>query len=224
MYNEVFHTPPPASQLEDRMEAMCDFANDDSGKVFIHPVIRSIILHFWLAYDHPFIDGNGRTARALFYWSMLKHDYWLFEFISISEVILNSPSKYARAFLYTETDDNDISYFIFYHLDVIRKAISGLHDYIERKTTQLKELQGQLRGIEMLNHRQRSLIVHALRHPGYIYTIKSHQINHNVAYQTARTDMLSLCKSDLLSIRKIGKTQSFIPVPDLESKLSGLAD
>jgi hypothetical protein len=43
--------------------------------VFIHPVMRAITLHFWLAYDHPFCDGNGRTARALFYWSMLKQGY-----------------------------------------------------------------------------------------------------------------------------------------------------
>ncbi|MCK4958229.1 MAG: Fic family protein, partial [Planctomycetes bacterium] len=57
-YNEILHTPPPASQLEDRMEAMCEFANDKRSDRFIHPVIRSIILHFWLAYDHPFVDGN----------------------------------------------------------------------------------------------------------------------------------------------------------------------
>ena len=60
---------------------------------FIHPMIRSIILHFWLAYDHPFVDGNGRTARALFYWSMLRHGYWLFEFISISQIILKGPDQ-----------------------------------------------------------------------------------------------------------------------------------
>ena len=59
--------------------------------VFIHPVMRAITLHFWLAYDHPFCDGNGRTARALFYWSMLKQGYWLFEFISISSVINQAP-------------------------------------------------------------------------------------------------------------------------------------
>lgn len=55
--------------------------------VFIHPVVRAIALHFWLAYDHPFCDGNGRTAQALFYWAMLHQSYWLFAFVSISSVI-----------------------------------------------------------------------------------------------------------------------------------------
>jgi Fic family protein len=63
----VFHTPPPAAELPARLEAMCDFANSKTPDTFIHPVVRGIFLHFWLAYDHPFVDGNGRTARALFY-------------------------------------------------------------------------------------------------------------------------------------------------------------
>ncbi|MCB1083642.1 MAG: Fic family protein, partial [Simkania sp.] len=102
--HEILHAPPPASQLRKRLEAMCDFANGKTPEYFVHPVVRAIILHFWLAYDHPFVDGNGRTARALFYWSMLRQGYWLFEFISISEVILRAPSKYAVSFLQTETD------------------------------------------------------------------------------------------------------------------------
>ncbi|NGX44626.1 MAG: hypothetical protein K1060chlam3_00798, partial [Candidatus Anoxychlamydiales bacterium] len=100
---DVLHDPPHADELPERLEAMCDFANGKTPDQFIHPAIRAIILHFWLAYDHPFIDGNGRTARALFYWLMLRHGYWLFEFISISEIILKAPVQYGKAFLYTET-------------------------------------------------------------------------------------------------------------------------
>lgn len=220
MYNEIFHEPPEAGGLEERMEAMCEFANDRSSTEFIHPVIRSISLHFWLAYDHPFVDGNGRTARALFYWSMLRHGYWLFEFISISQIILKGPAKYGRAFLYTETDDNDLTYFILYHLKVIRQSIEELHKYIERKTKQLKMLEAQLHGIEALNHRQRALIGHALRHPYQRYTIRSHQISHNVVYQTARIDLLDLESRGLLNLKKIRKQLIFTPADDLEAKLS----
>ena len=222
MYNEVFHDPPLAEQLAERMAAMCDFANGKTPDYFIHPAVRAIILHFWLAYDHPFVDGNGRTARALFYWSMLRNDFWLFEFISISQIILGHPAKYGRAFLYTETDDNDLTYFILYHLDVIRRAIEELHDYIERKTRQLEILEAQLRGILVLNHRQRALISDALRHPHRKYTIKSHQTSHNVVYQTARTDLVDLENRGLLESRKIGRTWYFTPAGDIEEKLAEL--
>ena len=220
MYGEVFHDPPLAEQLSERMDLMCNFANEKIPDAFVHPVLRSIILHFWLAYDHPFVDGNGRVARALFYWSMLRHGYWLFEFISISQILLRAPAKYGRAFLYTETDDNDLTYFILHQLDVIRRAIDGLHDYVARKTAALQAAERRLRGITVLNPRQQALVGHALRHPQQRYTFRSHQMSHNVAYQTARTDLLDLENRGLLTGRKVGKTWHFTPAPDLEERLS----
>jgi Fic family protein len=221
--DEILHVPPPTAQLPSRMEAMCDFANGKTPSGFLHPVVRSIILHFWLAYDHPFVDGNGRTARALFYWSMLKHGYWLFEFVSISRILRKAPVKYGRAFLYTETDDNDLTYFLLHQLTVIDRAIKDLHSYIEEKTQQTKTLERKLRGLAHLNHRQRAIVSHALRHPHHEYTIASHQMSHGVAYQTARTDLLNLASQGLLSVAKVGQTQYFSPVPELERKLRSLA-
>lgn len=223
MYNEIFHDPPTAEQLEKRMAIMCDFANEKTPAYFIHPVVRSIILHFWLAYDHPFVDGNGRTARALFYWSMLRYGYWLFEFVSISHIIVRAPAEYARSFLYTETDDNDLTYFILYHLEVIQKAIKKLQEYIKRKAQKQQMLEQQLHGMIVLNHRQRALISHALHHPHYKYTFKSHQISHNVVYQTSRLDLLDLEKRGLLKSNKVGKKWYFTPVSNLEERLAKLS-
>ncbi len=216
---EVFHTPPPAVQLEERMELMCGFANGATGAGFIHPMIRSMILHFWMAYDHPFIDGNGRTARALFYWSMLKQGYWLFEFLSISRIILKGPAKYGKAFLHSETDENDLTYFLLYHADIIRRAIDELHVYIERKSSQLRRAEAGLRGMSELNHRQRNLIFHALRHPGQRYTIESHRASHKTVYETARADLTNLAERGLLTKIKVGQAWNFFPAKDLEDKL-----
>lgn len=223
MYGEVYHRPPPASQLEERMALMCEFANGSSPDGFVHPAIRSIILHFWLAYDHPFVDGNGRTARALFYWSMLHQNYWLCEFISVSHIIRRGPMQYQRAFLYTESDDNDLTYFILYHLQIIQQAVKQLHDYIGRKTRQLRELESELRGVVVLNHRQRALVSHALRHPNQIYTVESHRLSHNVVYETARRDLLDLVERKILQSTKAGKTWQFTPVVDLERRLAQLS-
>jgi Fic family protein len=218
-FGEVFHRPPPYQQLERRMADMCAFANESGEQGFVHPALRAMILHFWLAYDHPFVDGNGRTARALFYWSMLHHGYWLFEYISISEIILKGPVRYGEAFLQTETDNNDLTYFLIYHLDVINAAIAKLHRYVDKRGQEIRALDDRLRGIGELNHRQRELIRHALRHPGFVYTIESHKTSHGVVYQTARTDLLNLGERGLLKKRKRGQTWTFTPVKDLEARL-----
>jgi len=219
---EVFHDPPPAEELPERFKAMCDFGNGQTPDFFVHPVVRAIILHFWLAYDHPFVDGNGRTARALFYWAMLKSGYWLFEFISISNILRKAPIKYLRSFLYTETDENDLTYFIVAQTKVIQHAIGELHEYIDRKSKELRELESQLRALDLFNHRQVDLIRHALKHPFQHYTIESHRSSHNVVYQTARTDLLDLHSRGVLERKKKGKQMIFAVPVDLAEKLKKL--
>jgi Fic family protein len=118
---------------EEAQEALCRFANGETPKVFIHPVLRAVTLHFWLAYGHPFSDGNGRTARALFYSAMLHQDYWLFEFISISSVINKARGHYESSFLLSESDDNDLTYFLLAQVKVILQATDSLNAYLERK-------------------------------------------------------------------------------------------
>ena len=219
LYGQVFHDPPPAGELPKRMEAMCGFANGTTPDYFVHPVVRAIILHFWLAYDHPFIDGNGRTARALFYWAMLHGGYWLFAFISISSALRKAPAKYGRSFLYAETDDNDLTYFLVAQVEVIRRAIDELHAYIERKRTETQEVEMQIRTLDLFNHRQVALIRHALRHPEQSYTFVSHQTSHNVVYQTARTDLLDLWERGMLERIKRGRQIVFRVPVDLSARL-----
>jgi Fic family protein len=216
---EVYHDPPAAAELPERLKLMCDFANGKSEHFFVHPVIRAIILHFWLAYDHPFYDGNGRTARALFYWAMLHQEYWLFEFISISHILTKAPKKYYRSFLYTETDENDLTYFIVHQIKVICSAIDELHAYIERKTREVQELNSHVRALDLFNHRQVALIRHALKHPYHVYVIESHRQSHNIVYQTARSDLMDLAAKGVLGIRRRGKKYTFAVPNDLSDRL-----
>ncbi len=219
LQGNVFHIPPLANELPERLQAMCDFANGKTPDFFVHPVIRGIILHFWLAYDHPFVDGNGRTARALFYWQMLHSGYWLFEFISISHFLRKAPVQYGMAFLHSETDDNDLTYFIIHQAEIIRRALKELHDYVVRKSSETRACLDALEKHPELNHRQQALIGHAVRHPGFVYNIGSHQKRQGITYATARNDLLKLAQSKLFEQKKVGRKFVFIAPNNLESRL-----
>lgn len=217
---EVLHIPPPASELPRRIEALCRFANANADDVFIHPVVRAIALHFQLAYDHPFVDGNGRTARALFYWAMLRNGYWMTEFLSISRIIQKGRSRYSRAFLYTETDSADVTYFLLHQLEVIRQAVEDLHAYLRRKTQEVRAAERLIKSTENLNQRQQLLLAHALRHPDARYSIDAYGRENGVVYATARSDLLGLAAAGYLEQRKIGRRFYFLVSRQLEGRLS----
>ncbi len=172
---------------------------------------------------NPYVDGNGRTARALFYWSMLRNGYWLSEFVSISRILRAAPTKYGRAFLYAETDENDLTYFIVHQLDVIRRSISDLQRHIQSRVKGLEYVERQLRNSDLaseLNHRQLTLLRHAMNHPGYIYTVKQHGNTHGVAYDTARKDLAELSENYGLIMKvKQGKKYLFVAPSDLQNRL-----
>lgn len=224
----VLHRPPRADSLPRRLQRLCDFANDKAGgDAFVHPVARAILLHFMVGYDHPFVDGNGRTARALFYWSMARSQYWLMEYVSISSLLKRAPAPYIRAYLHAETDGSDATYFILHQLDIIRRAIALLHKYLARKGAEKRDAEKQLQLVSSsageLNHRQIALLAHALRHPGYEYTVTSHKRSHRIATQTARADLLHLTASGLLDQRKRGRAFVFRAPDNLRARIESVA-
>jgi Fic family protein len=217
---EPVHLPPPAEQLPERMQSMCQFANEgDDDEPFIHPVLRAILLHFWLAYDHPFEDGNGRTARILFFWLMRMNGYWLAEYLPISRLIRNAPAQYGRAFLETETDGDDTTYFLIHQLNVIERAIGDLHDYLKRKTAEIRSIEALIHGAPYLNGRQLALLTDAVRDPDASYSFDSHAMSHRVSHETARSDLRNLAERGLLVLRRKGRKHLFEPAANLPERL-----
>ena len=217
---QILHVPPPAGELPQRMEKFLAFANDKGAEPFMHPVVRAILLHFWLAYEHPYVDGNGRTARAVFYWYMLSHNYWLFEYLSVSRIILKSVRQYGRAYLYAEDEDRDATYFLVYHLKAIHLALEELHRYLARKQKEMRKATTLLRDIPGLNYRQLDLLQHALKHPDAAYSIESHKNSHNIVRATARADLFALVERGYLSRGKQGRRYTFRAVPGIAEKLN----
>ena len=194
---EIAHTPPDVAEIEGLLNGVCDFANESTSDPFIHPIIKGIIIHFMLAFIHPFVDGNGRTSRSLVYWYLLKNGYWMTEYLSISRVIYKSKAQYEKAFLYTESDGFDLSYFINYNLVALKKAYEDLKVYLQKKIKEQQDFY-TFRGFSNINERQAQLIRILKEKPTSFFTAKELTTRFNVTPKTARADLQHLVELKLM--------------------------
>lgn len=218
---ENVHTPPTYKDIPAFVEELCKFANSDNDGGFIHPIIKAIIIHFLVAYVHPFTDGNGRTARALFYWYMLKKGYWLTEYLSISRVIYKSKASYEKSYLYTESDGGDLGYFITYHLRALELAFKELQVYIKRKVAQR---QGNADYIITygVNERQAAIISWYRDNPTMSITVKEVENRFGISQPTARLDLDGLVKKGFLTKVPVNKVKSnYVKSKQFDSLISG---
>ena len=151
-----------------------------------------------IAYMHPFVDGNGRTARALFYWYMLKQKYWLTEYLSISRVIAKSKKSYEKSFQYTEADNNDIGYFVAYNLRVLDLSFKQLQGYLKRKQEEKKAANTFLQ-LGDINDRQAQIIKMFVDNPKEVITVKDIQSKFFISATTAKGDIMGLVERGLIN-------------------------
>lgn len=219
---EIAHNPPSHEELETLLRELVIFFNKNEGP-FIHPIVKAIIVHFMLSFFHPFVDGNGRTARSLFYWYMMKQGYWLIEFMSLSRIIYKTKKSYEKSFLYTEYDDNDLTYFILYNLRAMKKAFEELKLYLKRKSEENKSVM-LLTTIKGINQRQAQLIQIIQEKPDVYFTVKEVENRFTVGNQTARTDLYGLVEMGYLSEIHLNKRKlAFIKSPDFDSKIDNFS-
>lgn len=204
--HETVHTPPTYEEIPQFVGDLCDFFNERNSKPFIHPIIRGIIIHFMISYVHPFSDGNGRTARAMFYWYMLRQGYWLTEYLSISRVIAKSKKSYEKAFLYTEADGMDIGYFVAYNLKVLEQSFKQLQDYIKRKQDEKKAANIFLR-MGDFNERQAQIIKIFADDATALITVKDLQVKFGISPTTAKSDILGLLEKNILTEIPLNKVK-----------------
>ena len=201
---EIVHTPPSFKELEELMQSFCDFFNNNPKEEFIHPIVKASILHFLIGYIHPFVDGNGRTARALFYWYLLKNGYWLTEYLSISRVILKTKTQYEKAYIYSEIDEMNVSYFIHYQVKVLTQAFEDLKDYLFKKKKEENKLNKYLK-VSNINERQAQILYWIEEDANRYFSVKEIENVFSVTNQTARTDIEELVTQDYLKKVSINK-------------------
>lgn len=220
--HETVHTPPCHKEIPAFVDDLCHFFNEQQPTQFVHPIIRGITVHFMVAYVHPFSDGNGRTARALFYWYMLKQGYWMTEYLSISRVIAKSKKSYEKAYMYTEADEMDMGYFVAYNLRVLQLSFKQLQEYIKRKQDEKRDANTFLK-IGDINTRQAQIIKIFADDPSAVITVSDMQTKFMISPTTAKSDISSLVSKGFLTEISFNKVKKgYIKGPSFEQTLGTL--
>ena len=217
---EIIYSPPSFNKLPQLMDELFLFFNNNDQNSFTHPIIKGCIIHFLIGYIHPFVDGNGRTARALFYWYLLKNGYWLTEYLSISRLIVKSKVQYAQAYVYTEIDENDLTYFIDYKIKTMQLAFEELRKYVERKIKEKKQVTS-FQKISGINERQALILKWVNEESELLLSVKEIETRFNVSNQTARTDLSVLEEMGYLTVVDVNKkTKGYYRSNDFEALIT----
>ena len=220
---QLLHVPPPAEELPERLQRLCDFTNGvgEYASQYVPPLVRALVVHFMMGYDHYFVDGNGRTARVIAQWVMLREGFFLMDFVPVSRLLHKAPAQYARSFLEVEQDEGDLTYFLIWHAEVMCRAIRELHEYLARKSKEMGQMKHLLRRTE-LNNRQIGVIEEALKDSAFTVTAAAHADRYRVTLQTAHVDLRGLEDGGYLMRVKRGRSFEWYPVPDLQRRVQGV--
>lgn len=210
------HTPPGARGIKQRLKRLVDWANichdaADSGE-YIHPMIKAICLHFAIGYEHPFRDGNGRVARSLFYWYMFKNEYAAFRYIAISTMLKAAPVKYGKSYLYTETDDMDLTYFVEYQSQIILRAINSFRMAYTSSLEEIEKFNAWIwdSGLyRKLSEKQRVVFQVAKSGKAKFFTAANTRENLGCSYNTASSTLNGLVELGVFGKKKQGREWLF---------------
>jgi Fic family protein len=121
-------------------------------------------------------------------------------------------------------DDNDLTYFIYYQVDIILRAIDDLLAYLTKKSREFEEMTTFLQDSTIgykLNFIQKDIIKKAIKNPGRVFTALEAAADYDISPNTARKYLNELVKLKLLANYKDGRTISYIAPADLYQILKG---
>lgn len=130
MGREVIHfQAPPPQNLDKEMQVFLEWFNSNTLQ---DPILKAALAHFWFVTIHPFDDGNGRIARAITDLQLSRADGVNQRFYSMSAQIMKERKVYYQILEKTQKGDLDLTPWIVWFLNCLKKAIISSQNIIDR--------------------------------------------------------------------------------------------
>jgi Fic family protein len=182
---------------------------------YIHPLLRGILVHYFTAYIHPFFDGNGRTARALFYFKAMRNQLDYLQLLSVSAYLKEHGTQYQKTFEKVVANDHDVTYFIDFCLDSIHSALEA----VSKKVKYLLRI-NELRDRISISANQIGLLQRMALNKFRMVSIEEYAAQIQKSREIARQELKALTDHGLVQEEKQGKKLVYrINKPRLEAIL-----
>lgn len=204
---DVIYTPPPAYEVSPMMRELVEWTNNEEET---HPVLISGIAQFQLVHIHPFLDGNGRTARLLSTLCLYQRGYDFKKLFTISEYYDRNRTDYYQAIQGVRQNNMDMTQWIEYFV----RGLSTQLQEVKSLSKQAIEQNIMIRK-HHLSERQKLAIEYISKHGGI--TIQQFEtLCPNVTRRTLQRELRELVNNNILTV--IGATSNLIYEMNISNK------
>ncbi len=201
---EVSFRPPSADKVASLIRDLLAFIQKTTSDD-IHPILKSGIAHYEFVRIHPFVDGNGRVARALSSLILFQEGYDIRRFFSLEEYFDHDAASYYEALQSVGKRDGDQTIWLEYFTKGLASELSKIRDKVEKISVDSK-LKAKLGGRPLLLSERQLKIIEYIQETGYLQNNAFKSLFHLVSEDTVLNDLKVLLKAGL--IKKQGKTKA----------------
>ena len=208
---EVSFKPPSPAQVRGLNREFFDWLSSEKS-VGVHPVLTAGITHYVLAYIHPFVDGNGRAARALATMVLFTRGYDIKKFFSLEEYFDRNAKRYYETLQFVSSQkadlaDKDLTVWLEYFCEGLAEELERVKQRVQKLSLDLK-LKGRT-GQIALSERQLKLVEYIEQY-GSVSNKQWRSILRDYSDDTILRDLKDLQKKGL--IKKKGSTKGAVYV------------
>lgn len=200
---QVSFRPPEAEMVSPQIQDLLAFVNSTESQD-IHPVLKSGIVHYELVRIHPFLDGNGRMARALSTLILFLEGYDIRKFFSLEEYFDRNAQEYYSALQSVEKEGGDLTKWLEYFTEGLAIELSKIKEKVERISVDGK-LREKLGGKPLLLTDRQLKIIEYIQKTGYLQNQAFEELFPMVSEDTILNELKVLLQNGI--IRKQGVTK-----------------
>lgn len=204
---DIILRPPPSPEVPYLIDDFMAWLNS-SEATDIHPVIKAGIAHYVLVAIHPFVEGNGRSARAFASLILMREAYDVKRFFALEEHFDHDPESYYQAFSNVDKQsrviaERDLTPWLEYFTGVLSSELSKIKEQV-RKLSIDSRLRTKIGEQVPLTQRQMKLIEYLSEQPGSMRELR--EVMSMVSEDTILRDLRDLLEKGI--IKKEGSTKA----------------